>query len=214
MAEKFINVIIPALPTAFCYIDRPDDKAPEGAAWQPSNKFKYTGIADNVQVFDSLKMIIVSAASAKWADRTIDWDSFAFPWTENDDDVRQEQFRGKTTINASSKNKPDVVDCDKPPKKVPENVKVFGGDIVKSNCTLYLYEKTEKVKVGKKLEDVMILGCSLRLNAVQLIEKRSGGGGYSSAFEDVADGYVADTSSPAAGTKDPSGPVDANDGDF
>lgn len=213
MADKFINVVIPALPTAFCYIDKADTKAPDGASWQPSNKFKYTGIADSSSVFFALKVTIVKAAEDKWPGQTIDWDSFSFPWTEHADDARQEQFRGKTTINASSKLKPKVFDSKR--NEVPDDVKVFGGDIVKSNCTLYLYEKTEKVKVGKKLEDVMIRGCSLRLNAVQLIEKRSGGGGYASAFEEVEDGFVAEhNATPASHNAAPTGPVDANDGDF
>lgn len=190
-------LVTPRMTASLCYIDKPDDKAPPGAAWKPDGKFKLTGILDSMDQLAPIDAAIRKMFGEVWPGDTLDEETFQWPWKQHDEDAKNEYLRGKVTITPKTKNKlnaDQVVDARRQPikaVKMPNGdfVRVFGGDVVKCSITLYLYEKTEKVKVGKKLEDVTVRGCSLQLGAVQIIEKRAGGGGYAAAFADE-DGFV------------------------
>ena len=73
--------------------------------------------------------------------------------------------------------------------------------------TVYVYEKTEKVKEKGKLVDVLTQGASLQLVAVQIIEKRAGAGGYANGFGEEDGGYEASADESEA-------PGGEDDGDF
>ena len=202
MAEKkkSIIVVLPRAVAAHAYLDKPDTQVPEGASFKADNKFKVTSIYDDAAALAKADAIIREAAKAKWSD--VDFEEFKFPWTTHDEDARKEAFRGKTTVTTKSQHKPKLVDSKK--NAVPESVKVRGGDIIATASTVYLYEKTEKVKEGKKLIDVVTRGASLQLFSVQLIEKRNAAGSGGDVF-DEEDGFEvseSDTANAAAGSAD------------
>lgn len=204
--DPYVEVLLPQGVVADAYIDRPDDRAPEGAAFQPDGKYKVKIVYEDESPLSAVEEKIKKAATAKWSD--VDFEDFKFPWTSHDDDVKREGFRGKTVVSAKTKNKlsgDKLVDAKRKP--LPADVKVFGGDIIKAIASLYLYEKVEAVKVGKKIEQVKMRGCSLQLAAVQLIQKRAMGGGDVSFGEE--DGYEAPASFASAPVSD-----DGSDGDF
>ena len=171
-----ISTMLPQGTAADSYIDKPDDKGVEGAQWKPDGKYKIKIVYEDETPLAGLNDIIRKSARAKWPD--VDFENFNFPFTSHEDDARREGFRGKTVVAAKTQFKLEgdkLVDSKRVP--LPDGVKVFGGDIVKAIVSLYLYEKTEKVKEGKKIVDVVTRGCSLQLDAVQLIQKRAMGGG-------------------------------------
>lgn len=85
---------------------------------------------------------------------------------------------------------PQIVDTKK--NDLPDNVKVWGGDVIKVAYRPFAYDE----------------GISLRMNAVMLVEKRAQTGG-ADAFGDDEEGYVADKTA-----KDAFGGGDDNNGDF
>lgn len=227
MSDKKNNrsplLVTPLMTASHAYCDKPDDKAPEGAKFKPDGKFKVTGIFDDLAEVEHIEKAIREMAGKEW-DGEIDWDDFQWPWKTYDADDAKEHLRGKVTITPKTKNKPQVVDAKRQPvagAKMANGdvVRVFGGDRVKCAVTIYLYEKVEKVKDGKKMVDVKVRGASLQLGAVQVIEKRAGGGGYASAFGEE-DGFVQDDAedafagSDAAGGETSAGDADGDGTDF
>lgn len=194
-------IVTPKMVASLCYIDKPDDKAPPGVAWKPDGKFKLTGILDSMEELAPLEAAIKKFYAETYPDVPMDEEAFQWPWKQHDEDAKSEHLRGKATITPKTKNKLEansVVDSRRHPVKavkMPNGdlVRVFGGDVVKCSITLYPYDKVEEqtvVEGGKKRKvSVKVYGCSLQLGAVQVIEKRAGGGGYASAFADE-DGFV------------------------
>lgn len=90
----------------------------------------------------------------------------------------EDEEEGLFLLKASSNYKPSVFDSKK--QELPADVKVGGGSEVRMSCEISIYKDRS--------------GISLRLNAVQvkkLVEYQ--GGGSASAFDEVEDGFVADT---------------------
>jgi hypothetical protein len=84
----------------------------------------------------------------------------------------KDEFKGKWLVSFKSKFKPKFVDAKKNP--LPDEVKIMSGDVVRVAFTEYDFDR----------------GMSLRLAAVQLIDKRSTGADASGAFDEV-DGFDA-----------------------
>lgn len=185
LAHKNPIYILPPGVASFPYLLEPDSKAPEGVAFKADNKYKVSVQFDSEDGLGPIHDAITEAAIEKFG--KMDFDDFAWPWKSHGDDHKKDYLKNKTVLTAKSQFKPAVVDAKRQP--LPAGVEVRGGDIVKIAVTLYLYEKTEKVKVGKKIEDVLTRGCSLQLAAVQLIEKRAGAGSVSGDVFDEEEGY-------------------------
>jgi hypothetical protein len=200
--QKDIFVVLPRGTAINCYTSAPDSKAPEGAAFKPDNKYKITLVYDDMAPLLDLRKVIIEGAKAKWPD--LDVDSFAFPFREREDDDKNEGLRGKVTAQAKSQYKPKCVDAKR--NALPASVTIRGGDVAKASGTLYFYEKIEKVKEGKKTVDVKVRGCSIQLSAIQLLEKRAGGGDGATGF-DEEDGFTATS-------VDEGGEADDVNGDF
>lgn len=213
--QKPIRVALPRGVSAFVYLTAPDTEAPEGASFKPDGKFKITVVYDDPSVLDETLAVMRAALSERFPG--VAEENFQVPIKIHDDEDRSESFRGKATVKASSKFPPrKVVDAK---RNDIDPALVRAGDICVAVGTLYLYEKTEKVRGPKgKLEDVTVQGCSLQMDGVQLIEKRSGGGD-DLGFEEE-EGYEASETyiAPASGGTSQTPPVlndtPDNDGDF
>lgn len=207
--EPKITVILPPAVAAYTYVYKADTTAPEGSTWKPDNKFKVTSVYDDRSVLATTEAIILKALKAKFPD--VAEEDFILPFTDHGADARKEELRGKTTAKASSQFGPKPVDGNR--ETLPEDVLVKAGDIVRVKASLYLYSKTEKVKVGKKIEDVVTYGCSLQMDGIMLIEKRAGGGDDGDWGETPEGAYVAPKTAPKPQAPADTNP-DAGDGDF
>lgn len=181
--------ILPAGTAAFPHVEKPDSEGKFA-----DNKFKVRMVWDGDVDLSEIRKTIIKGAKEEFGSK-FDEETFAFPFREWGDDAEKEEFRGKITADVKSKFAPDVRDAKR--NVVSRKGIKLAGDKIKVMVTLYFYEKTEKVKEGKKMVDVTIYGCSLQLVAIQIIEKRSGGGGNYGGGFDEEDGYDA---SAAGGT--------------
>jgi hypothetical protein len=109
-------------------------------------------------------------------------------------DAPKEEFQGSFLVNAKSKFKPKFVDAKKVP--LPENIRIMSGDVVRAAFTRFDFDR----------------GMSLRLAAVQLIEKRSTGADASGAFDEV-EGFTVEDAGDAFGDA-PAPNAPAANGDF
>ena len=206
MAQKKDPEILLGLPrgvSAYAYVDKPDS---EGT--YADDKFKITVICEPDTDLSAFEAQIMKAAKAKWSD--LDEDTFQLPWKLHDPDDKKEAYQGKLTYSAKSKFMPQVVDAKR--NVMPEGTPVYSGSIVRAVATVYLYEKTEKVRDGKKLVDVTLRGASLQLATVQIIEKRGSGASRADALNalDDEDGFDSKGDRRA----DPLADSDGDDGDF
>jgi len=114
-------------------------------------------------------------------------------------DKPKDDFKGHWLISLKSKFQPKLVDAKKNDIDPEGKLTVYSGDIVKAAYTRYDFDR----------------GISLRLAAVQLIEKRStGGAGAASAFgEEEGFEYEAGADAFGGGDDKPAATADAN-GDF
>jgi hypothetical protein len=229
--KKYIQTRLPAGTLAWSFLYYPDDKAPEGASWKPDGKFKATIVYEPSQLAD-LTALIKKEATEHFKGVKLDWDEFKFPFTVHDEESPRESWRNKAVLIAKSKQQPRTFDAkrnqlspivdaagnpvlDDDGKPVKPKVMIRSGDIVKAVVGVAFYEKTEKVKEGKKMVDVQVKGCNLYIDGVQLIDKRSTGGSGADMFDDE-DGFVAGdepTPSDYEGTAAGAG-VDDGNGDF
>lgn len=175
----------------------------------------YIGFED-ASAIDKMEEVISEMIEEKWGD-TVDPTEVKRPYTlAEDQDPEKELFEGLTTVKASSKYKPTVVDAKK--RKVPKSVRPGGGDVCVVAVMLSPYESTEKVKQGKKTVTETVYGITARLNVVQIIEKTSGSG-LTDMLEEHDDGFSSegmededdDETDEADGDQDEDGD---DDGDF
>lgn len=111
----------------------------------------------------------------------------------------KEEFVGKWLVGMKSGYQPKFVDAKKNTIDPEGPIKIMSGDVVKAAYTVYDFDK----------------GVSLRLAAVQLIEKRSNGGNAANAF-DEEEGFEATAAADAFGGGDDGKPAAAggDNGDF
>jgi hypothetical protein len=171
---------LPPATAAYAYLDKPDT----GHKFS-NNKFKVTMVYDDTDFVDAVEELVVQLAQEEWGDK-VDIDDVKRPYRLPDEQTK-ENFEGKATIAVTSKYKPQAYDAKR--KKLPSSVKIYSGDVISCIVQLMPYESTEKVREGKKTVTVTVYGVSAQLSAVQLIEKRGGGGADPNAFGEYDDGF-------------------------
>jgi hypothetical protein len=203
MAKKQkILAVTPAGVFAFAWIAKPDT----GHKYS-DNKYKVTLVLPGSTDLSAIKEKALKAAAAEFP--KVPAEDIVLPWKDGDDS-KKDEFKGKTLLTAKSKFKPQVVDSKR--KELPEGVQVRSGDEGKLVINLYPYEKTEKVREGKKVTEVQTYGVSAQLNVVQLLKKNAGGGGLDLlADEEGFDGEDWDGPAPAGDEEADSA---ADDADF
>lgn len=190
MARK-VKTTVTFKPTVASYpwIDKPDT----GHKFS-DNKYKttllYDDVDDAVTVKENgnlvnLQDVCERLALAEWGD-DFDLEELRVPIRMAEDQTR-EDYEGMTTITAKSKYAPMAYDAKR--NKLPKKVKIFGGDVVSVIATLLPYESTEKVREGKKVVTVTTYGISAQLSAIQLVEKRAGGGAGPEGFDSHEGGF-------------------------
>jgi len=203
MAKKKFLARVPRGIAAFAYIHKPDT----GHKYS-TNKFKVTVVLDGDTDMEAIRAKALEAAAHEWGDKVQEGD-IVMPWRDGND-RKQEEFHGKILLTASSKFAPTVVDSKRKPLK--KGVQVWSGDEVAIVVNLNPYEKTEKVREGKKMVEVQTFGVSAQLNIVQLIAKNSGGGGLN-LLEDE-EGFENDDVDDADETDADVADDEDNDGDY
>lgn len=210
--EKQIKVVVGPGIAAYAWVTKPDASRKNGGKSEyGDDKFKVTVVAENDAPFlDTLRAQCDEAAKLKWGKVPED---LRYPIGDGDEKAdRKPEFAGKALLTAKSQYKPGCVDAKR--NELPEGVWVGSGDLIKASCVLYAYEKTEKVKDGKKIIDVVSKGISLQLRNIQLLEKRAGGSGAAGDFEDEdyetpeARPSRSDDSDPGPSSTDGDGPAD------
>jgi len=184
--EKKQVVVTPAGTAAYAWVEKPDS----GVNQFSDDKYKVTLLIPKETDITALQAICDAAGEARFPD--VDPADIASPIKDGDESSKEE-FNGFWTITMKSKFKPKCVDAKKKP--LPESVKIFSGDLIKVAAAVNPYETTDtivEVVKGKKVKKtVKAYGVSLALNAIQLLEKRNGGGDGASYF-DEEDGFEAE----------------------
>ncbi|SFZ81702.1 Protein of unknown function [Devosia enhydra] len=172
-----VKLVTPVGIAAYAYHHKPDTKGQYA-----DNKFKGQLVLDgDTDMSDHEKKVRDFAAEVFPND---DLSDLHLPWKEYEGD--KEEFEGKIILKASTKHKPTVVDTKR--QALRKGIEARSGDEVRYVTTLYAYKKTEKVKEGKKIIDVIMFGVSLQLTVVQLVKKNAGGGANLDALDDI-DGF-------------------------
>jgi hypothetical protein len=190
-----VQIVTPAGIAAYSYFHRADTKGKYA-----NNKFKGDLVIDGSVDMSSLEKTLRDFAEAAFPGQGQSED-LKLPWSTWDNKEKNEEWIGSTILKASSKFAPKIVDTKRKP--LPKGIEARSGDEVRFVCTLYAYEKTEKVKEGKKLIDVTFYGVSLQLQVVQLIKKNAGGGGLD-ALDDI-EGFDAEVDGADYGFGDDAG---------
>jgi preprotein translocase subunit SecD len=179
---KKVLVVTPPGTAAYAFIHKKDTEGQYA-----TKKFKVTIVADGDADVSEMRSKSIEAFRAKFPNVKIKDDEIKMPF-KSGDDHKNEEFRGKILIDTKSEYKPDVRDTKRQPLK--KGVQVRSGDVIRAVVNLFPYEQTEKVREGKKTVNVTVYGVSAQLNLVQLIEKRSGGGGVD--LLDEVEGFTND----------------------
>lgn len=207
MAKK-VKTQVAFAPTtcAYTWLDKPDT----GHTYS-DNKYKATLVYDDVNDAMTvkedgeevdLKEVCERLALEHWGD-DFDLSELRLP-VRLPETQTKEDFEGKATVTPKSKYKPMAYDAKR--NKLPKNVKIYSGDVAAVLATLIPYESTERVREGKKVVTVTTYGISANLSAIQLVEKRAGGGPGPGAFETYDDGFDA------SGMEDDEGGDDQTEG--
>lgn len=176
---------------AFSYIDRPDDKAPDGASWKPDGKYKGTIVVDGDE-HDALRSTLIGGLRAQFPQAPTDDDELKLPIRPGEtlSGKKAEQFAGKMVLEAKSDYKPAVYDS--LGQKVPDGTTARSGDIVRFKVSPYYFSKDEEIveRVNGKMVKTRttVYGVSLRLSGVQIKRKGAGGGEGGGGFDAIEDG--------------------------
>ena len=176
-----VMVRTPAAYAAYAWLDKPDS----GQQYS-DDKFKVTAVFDKDTDLSDIEKTLITEARKKWPG--IKPADLKLPFIDGDDKGKDE-FAGKVLLTMKSKFRPQRVDAKR--NALPDNVKIFSGDVIKCAGSVYCYESTEKVKEGGKTRTVTVRGVTLQLKAVQLIEKRNGGSNAADLFEEE-EGFEAE----------------------
>lgn len=200
MAKKKFLARIPKGIAAYAYFHKPDT----GHKYS-NGKYKGTVVLDGDVDLSDLKAKALAAAEHEWGDK-FDPDDLKLPFFEYEGD--KEEFQGKVLVKASTKYAPKIVDAKR--NALKKGIQARSGDLVTLVVNLIPYEKTEKVKEGKKLIDVKTQGISAQLNIVQLIKKGAGGGGLELLEDEEGDDFDDYDAEDQTDDED----TDDNDGDY
>jgi hypothetical protein len=169
-----VAIVTPVGTAAYAYHHAPDTKGQFADG-------KYKGqlvMAGNTDM-SKLETTVRAFAAAVFPDD--DLSDLRLPWKAYDGE--KEEFQGKIILKASTKHKPTV--CDTKRQLLSKSVEARSGDDCRYAASLYAYKKMEKIRDGKKIVDVVMIGVSLQLNTVQLVKKNAGGGASVDAFDDI-----------------------------
>lgn len=183
---KSVQIALPPGVAAYAWLAKPDDKFPKNG----KPVFKVTVLVDGDTDISNLEDTCVNAAKEKFPG--VKPAEFRMPF--GPDEKGKEEFEGKILIRLSTVYQP--YQCDALKNALPDGVSAKSGDLIRCAATVFPYESIEKVREGGKTVTVKAYGVSLQLAAVQLLEKRTGGGGAATAdalFDEDADGYVGST---------------------
>lgn len=178
------QITLPRAVAAYAWIEKPDS----GHKYS-DNKHKVTMVYDDEasteELVDRIRTECEKLALAEWGE-DFDLSELQYP-IRSPEDQTKDDFEGKYTITPKSKYAPMRFDAKR--NKLAAKVKVFSGDVVASIIDLLPYESTEQVRENGKKITVKIYGVSAQLKAVQLIEKRGGGGVDASMFDEYDEGF-------------------------
>jgi hypothetical protein len=168
----------------------PHTRKPDTEGQFASGKFDCEVVFPGDTDFSGLEKTIKAEARKMWPN--LDLDELQLPWRFRDEDDKDESLRNKYTSRPKSGYAPKLYDAKRVEIEDPK-VEVWGGDEVKVLGSLYLFEKVEQVVDAKTKKKTNVTGyyATLRLMAVQIVKKRSGGGtggSYANAFDDE-EGY-------------------------
>ena len=190
---KFSTFVSPVGVAKLAFLDKPS------AAFQPGAKeyFKTRLVLDDTAENRAWITKVYEAGLAEGKEAGVKIKKqhntfFTLPEDMDDDDFIpqegrknpkfDEECRGKIIVEAKSAYKPGLIDTAK--QALPEDVKIYGGDLI-------------RIKVGlNPYATGAVSGIGLYLNVVQLVEKKTsfsgGGGGVNTAGFDDIDGYVSE----------------------
>ncbi len=148
------------------------------------NKYSIDGIFESKAEMKTLMQQCKDHAMAFYG--TVE--GIKFPWKDGGSQSKYAGYEGNQFIRVRSKQKPTIVDKNRKPFDASE---VYGGCVVRINCTPLAYEMDEEIievvdGVRKKVIE-KIKGVTVLLNAVQFIrDGESFGGGNESGggFDD------------------------------
>jgi hypothetical protein len=182
--QKNVRVVIPSGVASYAYLSKPDEKFPKNG----KPVYKVSVIVDaGDERLEALEKACLEVASEKFP--KVKPADFRMPF--GPDEKEREEFEGKILIKTSTVFKPKLVDAKK--NLLPASVMIFSGDVIKCVADLFPYESTERVKENGKTRNITTRGVSLQLVAVQLLDKRAGGGAEGGLdMLDEEDGFVAE----------------------
>ncbi len=179
MAEKtarpkhpWFNTRTPLATARFPHVHKPDE-------YKGKKKFKITLVFDGEADTSKITEDALAVAAAVYPNRKPEKVNVLL---KDGDDAEKngepiEELAGKTymTVGSNEEHPPTIVGPDRKP--LPAGMEVRGGDLVKAIVTPIP-------------SDTPVPGTiAFRLVAVQLIEKRAGGGDRSSLFDDEGEGF-------------------------
>ena len=181
MAYKaYVQTVTPTSSVLWANVDAPDTTGKYA-----DDKFKITIEFGEDVIFDTLKSACKDVIRKNKVE--VPFDQVILPYRFN---AETKTYR----IVAKSRTQPSVIDtlCN-----VINNLQEFPrrGDLVKVSVALGVYPRVEKVREGGKLVTLNTVGINAYLNAVQIIEKSSGGGKAVDMFK-IETGFVATQSEP------------------
>lgn len=185
--QESIPFVTPWFVARFPKISKPDTKGKYA-----DGKFKTDGLLVDDD-YAAVEKVLKDAGKKFWPDA----DVVTLPlktFYDNAENKKAKKAAGKG-ITLKSKYRPAVFDSKK--KKLPENVAIGGGSVIRVASAIFPWSKTDKVKVkDPKTGEVTIeegteYGVSLRLGDIQvrkLVEFQAQGDG--SAFDEDDEGFT------------------------
>jgi len=145
-------------------------------------KFSLDGIFESEEQSQSMMDACKAHAKSYYGTE----EGIKYPWRDGNELSKYTGYEGNQFIRCKSKQKPTIVDHNRKPIDPNE---VYGGAVVRVNCTPLAYELEEEVVVienGKRTKKKeQIKGVTLLLNAVQLVrDGESFGGAGGDGFDD------------------------------
>lgn len=177
------KLISPVAVAAYAWLDKPDSKF---AKTEDEANYKLTLVFDEDDAEAQAFVQKISDLGQEIAPKLKDPVKLkkGFKLVKESD---KDEFEGKILLECKSKYKPTLIDSAR--NELGDGA-IKSGDLVRASILVKPYPAFGS-------------GISLKLRAVQLIEKRNmGGGGGADDFDDYEGGYVADQTSGGSGEDD------------
>lgn len=206
-SAKRIVVVLPRATAAFPSLEKADPGPPAKGGKKPVPKFKVKSLFDADTDFTALNEKIKEAIAAEWGPKIKpavvkscikDGDAENQAREDNGKD-KVASWEGKFIIDAASQFKPECRDAK---KNLIDASLIKGGDIIRAMVQLIPCEPNGRKTIG------------VRLLAVQLVEKKAGGDGWGSGFEEEEGGFVADKDAAPRSRGDDDVPPPGDESDY